>query len=358
MLKSIRIKNYKLFKDFTLKKLPRILLIGGKNNCGKTSVLESVFLSLDCANPEIFMGHFLWRGFNIIFSNNAESFFAPAYHNFDLNQPMVFEYTINKSQKKLEYKFLPINTLFTVHDKGNDIRLPKELYGELGRVKISCWSEGKKTHQTVLKHTSTGLLLEEGTQQELIKHNEDTKIAFVSSSMSSTHKNYERIYSKLDRINNTTGIIQALQILEPNLKSLSLIELKNLPVLHGDIGIGKKIPLALMGHGIDHLVSILLSISDASDGVALIDEMENGFHYSILPRIWEVIAIHAKINNTQIIATTHSRELISGAKEGIPSELKDDFQYMRIERNENEFKTKTYDFELLSTALETDLAIR
>ena len=357
MLKSIRIKNYKLFKDFSLKNLPQILLIGGKNNCGKTSVLESVFLPLDCADPAMFMKHLGWRGLNTL-SNNAESLFAPAHHNFNLNQPIVFGYTINKSQKTLEYKFLPaMSTSFIVEDKGNDIKFPKDLSKELGRVKISYSSGGKNTHQAFLKHTATGLQLE-GKPQELIQHNEGTKCVFIHSNIPNTQDNYVRIYSELDRINNTTGIIQALQILEPNLKSLSLIELKNLPVLHGDIGIGKKIPLALMGHGIDHLVSILLSISDASDGVALIDDMESGFHYSFLPRMWKIIATYAKINNTQIIATTQSRELISGAKEGIPSELKDDFQYMRIERNENEFKAKTYDFELLSTALETDLAIR
>ncbi len=162
----------------------------------------------------------------------------------------------------------------------------------------------------------------------------------------------------MDRIDNTANIVEALRILEPDLKSLSVIQLRNKPILHGDIGIGKKIPLTLIGQGIDHFISILLGIAGAKNDVALIDEMEKGFHHSVLPRIWKIIANYAQINNTQIIATTHSRELMNGAVKGIPSELKDEFQYMRIERDEYNFKTKAYNFELLSTALETDLAIR
>ncbi len=154
MLKNIRIKNYKLFKDFTLKDIPRILLIGGKNNCGKTSALESVFLPLDCANPAMFMNHLSGRGLNT-FSNNSESLFAPVYHNFNINQPIVFEYTINNSQKKLEYKFLrSMPASFVVHKS-------RDLYGVLGGVKISCWSGGKNTHQAFLKHTDIGLELVE-----------------------------------------------------------------------------------------------------------------------------------------------------------------------------------------------------
>ena len=74
--------------------------------------------------------------------------------------------------------------------------------------------------------------------------------------------------------------------------------------------------------------------------------------------MWEVIATHAKKNNTQIIATTHSRELITGAVEGIPEDIRGDFKYMRIEREKEQFKTKMYDFETLDTALDFELEIR
>ena len=62
--------------------------------------------------------------------------------------------------------------------------------------------------------------------------------------------------------------------------------------------------------------------------------MENGFHHSVLPRIWEFITKYAQTNNTQIIATTHSRELAIGDIEGIPAELRKDFKYIRLEKKD------------------------
>ena len=352
MLTNIRIKNYKLFKDFTLKDLPQFLLIGGKNNCGKTSLLEALFLSLDYENPTMFMSHLGWRGLNT-FSNNAESLFAPSFHNFTLKQPIIFEYVINSSKQKMEYTFLPATQVPFVIKQKKDIELPKNV-DTLGGVEITRQLNGKKI-KTILKYTKEGLQLE---QQKQIIPSERVKAIFITLNINSAQEMYAQMYGELDKHNKTAGIVEALQILEPKIKSLSVIFSGSTPVLYGDTGIGKKIPLALMGQGIDNLISILLGIAEAQNGIALIDEMENGFHYSVIPRIWEAVTQYAKANNTQVIATTHSRELINGAKEGIPNDLKNNFKYMRIERNETQFKTKVYSMDVLSAALETDLAIR
>ena len=145
MIKSIKIQNYKLFKSFLLENLPYILLIGGKNNCGKTSVLESLFMSLDCGNPAMFIRHLGWRGLST-FYNNAESLFAPAFYNFNLDEPITFEYFINSSKKKLSYRFHPsISQPIVVPDE-NRIELQKKSDANLGEVEISYGTERIKTY--------------------------------------------------------------------------------------------------------------------------------------------------------------------------------------------------------------------
>ena len=44
MLPSFHIKNYRLFKDMKIDSLKRVNLIVGKNNVGKTSLLEALWL--------------------------------------------------------------------------------------------------------------------------------------------------------------------------------------------------------------------------------------------------------------------------------------------------------------------------
>ena len=182
---------------------------------------------------------------------------------------------------------------------------------------------------------------------------------FLSSTNNTSPQEDAERFGEFDKSNKIENILKALQILEPRLQSLSINPIgKNQQVLHGDTGIGKKIPLSLMGQGINRLTSILLAISHAKNGIVLVDELENGFHHSVLASVWEVIASYAKSNKTQIMATTHSRELILGAVEGVPEDLRNDFKYIRIHRKEDEFKIKNYNFENLSIALEHEIEVR
>lgn len=358
MLTSIKVQNFKLFKDFTLDNIPRILLLGGKNNCGKTTALESLFLPLNCQDPGMFLKLLAWRGLNTL-SNNPKSLSAPAYHNFDLTQPVHLQYTLNKVKKYIKYEFVPSTNIPLIpHPARYDhLKIPRELTGNLGEIKISYKIQGQPSQSASLKHSPTGIRLID-RNQSLGRFNNGTKAVFIMSTAANLSEQVALQYGELDRLNQTAPVLEALQILEPRLKALSIIPSGSKPLLHGDTGMGEKIPLPLMGQGINRLALILFAIFNAKDGIVLVDEMENGFHHSFLTSLWQVIATPSKENNTQIIATTHSQELITAATKGIPEDLKKDFQYTRIERNKDQFKTKNYDLETLNTAFETNMETR
>ena len=44
MYKSFRVKNFRCFKDLQINDLGRVNLIAGKNNTGKTALLEAMYL--------------------------------------------------------------------------------------------------------------------------------------------------------------------------------------------------------------------------------------------------------------------------------------------------------------------------
>ena len=53
MLDSLKIKNFRALEDFEVSKLGRVNLIVGKNNSGKSSVLEALRIYARNASPDI-----------------------------------------------------------------------------------------------------------------------------------------------------------------------------------------------------------------------------------------------------------------------------------------------------------------
>jgi AAA15 family ATPase/GTPase len=53
MLNSLYIKNFRLFKELTIEKLGRVNLIVGRNNSGKTCLLEALWIYGSNANPAV-----------------------------------------------------------------------------------------------------------------------------------------------------------------------------------------------------------------------------------------------------------------------------------------------------------------
>ena len=73
---------------------------------------------------------------------------------------------------------------------------------------------------------------------------------------------------------------------------------------------GLVIPLRNLGGGVIRVFEILLAMVNSQGGVLLIDEFENGLHYKIQPKAWEVIFEMARRLNVQVFATTHSADAV------------------------------------------------
>ncbi|MDR1231962.1 MAG: ATP-binding protein, partial [Spirochaetaceae bacterium] len=72
----------------------------------------------------------------------------------------------------------------------------------------------------------------------------------------------------------------------------------------------QPIPLNSMGDGVMRILQLVLGIYPATGGILLIDEFENGLHYSIQKQLWQSIFELANRLNIQVFATTHSWDCI------------------------------------------------
>jgi predicted ATPase len=74
----------------------------------------------------------------------------------------------------------------------------------------------------------------------------------------------------------------------------------------------KPIPLTSMGEGVIRVFGIVLAMVQASGGALLIDEAENGLHHSVQAEVWATLFSLSERLNVQVFATTHSWDAVVG----------------------------------------------
>ncbi|WP_374631681.1 ATP/GTP-binding protein [Ferrovibrio sp.] len=109
-------------------------------------------------------------------------------------------------------------------------------------------------------------------------------------------------------------VIAALRIIAPDIEKISFIGSDKydgglVPMIR-QANSREPVALRRSGDGMTRLLGIALALVNARDGVLLIDEIENGIHYSVQGKLWQLIVNAAKRLNVQVFATTHSFDCI------------------------------------------------
>jgi hypothetical protein len=161
------------------------------------------------------------------------------------------------------------------------------------------------------------------------------------------------------RTENEDRFVEFLKRVEPRLRRLRPFEIEGRRVLYADVGLPERIPLPFLGEGFNRLVQIYGAIIGEDADVLLIDEIENGLHWSALPQIWTGIREAVSKEEVQIFATTHSLECIAAAAEAFKGEPKNDLAVHRLERMENgDIQCVTMNEDELERMLERDWEVR
>jgi AAA15 family ATPase/GTPase len=361
MIREFTVKNFRGFQDFSIDNLSQVNLIAGKNNVGKSALLEALFLHFGNTNPQLAMQINGLRGmrdmtfeFKSFSSNPFDSLF------FNLDHTKIIELnSIDqlKKQKSVRIRLNPISPRLKHNSRQsknnlNFNRPPDEVGSDIFPVIDFEENWHNKTTHYQLKITPEGIRINRPMNPEFETH-------FIPS-RSLTSKEDAILFGKIDRSNYTQidEIVKILQTVDNRIKRLSVIPNTNDVMIHADIGLSNSLPLPLMGEGMGKLTSILLRFANARNGVVIIDEIENGFHHSILKDIWKVIFEAAIKFNVQIFATTHSYECIKAVNDVLLNNPQYDFALHRLVRYEDGILHKTLNKEKLSMAIESNLEVR
>ena len=124
-------------------------------------------------------------------------------------------------------------------------------------------------------------------------------------------------------------------------------------------GDSEALPLPQLGHGFSRLVYLYCSLLVTDAKLALVDEIENGIHYSSLPTLFHGIQDIAARHDVQTLMTTHSWDCIRAAyKTFADADSLQDFQLIRLERDGDNVRAVVINDEMLDTVMEAGYEVR
>jgi hypothetical protein len=184
---------------------------------------------------------------------------------------------------------------------------------------------------------------------------------FISARQGSNPDELADRFTRIEDVGDVRGIVDVLSILQPGLADISLgFSLPGRqPVLRAHIaGERRPIPSAFLGEGVSRLLDVLLATKAARRGVVFVDEIENGLYYRNLQPAWRAIDTASDCAQTQVFATTYSRECVEAAVAAFAGDHAHDFALHRLERVDGALRAVTYDLEVAARAMELELEFR
>ena len=112
------------------------------------------------------------------------------------------------------------------------------------------------------------------------------------------------------------------------------------------------------GEGLGKFISLILLVLSSKDTILLIDEIDNGIHYSNLDKLWEIILKISIEQKVQVFATTHSKECIESYAR-VAKKLEDEeISFIELCKREDEIKAFVYPYDWFIDEIEQEHEVR
>jgi AAA15 family ATPase/GTPase len=311
-LTDIEIRQFKCFNGFKAAGFKRVNLIGGKNNIGKTALLEACYINL-C-------------------SNSINSMIT-AIHDIKYMRE-----NLNFLEKKSELKTLLDTTRY--YSGNSNIRNCTFLIQENDAIKE--YQFNINTQIKTINDRELTVILEYIPNIEFIDN-----FGWADKSLIDVFKAIQKqdLEQELnDYIREFDGSIDNFKVIgdKPQCKTN-----------------GGYRDITEFGDGLKHYISIICALYSCENGYLFIDEIDNGIHYTQLDRLWEIILTLSKKTNCQVFATTHSKEALEAFARMAKKLDEQNISYTTLVKNQqHDIKAITQNFEMLLYSMAQEHEVR
>lgn len=353
MLSSFEIRNFRAFSHLMIERLGQVNLIVGKNNVGKTCLLEALRLYGSVWPPSTV--------FSILFEHNEIArppdrqgiipLFASLFHGrkiqkgmgIDLRCPELHDHTMHISASREDD--LATRTIPPADRKSLD--LPSWSAEATLVLEITSGARSFQVHES----RAVSYDIPSGTPSS------PSEPPFVRAS-SLSERVLAQWWDAIALTDSEARILETMRIIAP-LEGISFVghpsgQVERMAKIRV-AGVASPIPMKSYGDGLMRVFQMALALEygacrkqpdpKAESGLEelldflLIDEFENGIHHSVHAEVWKAVFQLARLRGVQVFATTHSWDCLRGFAEAVRDDADNDGVVVRLEKVEGEEQT-------------------
>ena len=312
MFTEVEILNFRGFAGLRLEGLKRVNLVVGRNNAGKTSLLEGIAL---LANP-----------------SRCDLLPAMLRPSFGNSNERYYRWLI-RDQDKHGTAMLASNGERLVH-----------------------FTKGKTGHQP---QSSLHLVWNNQFFYAFAsKPNEPLEFNVVSVLPRSPEQLVKLFSSAVSKRGGEEQMDSLFRELDERIRKVRVIPNEDGLHVMFDFNLSEMVPLSQVGQGAHRLLTIFSELIAGNTKLCIIDEMENGIHHTMLRQVWAGIATAAANLDVQVFATTHSHECIEAAHEAFSERDNYDFSVVQLFRLDEGVQGRVLDRKHIEAALAGEIDLR
>ena len=306
MLSGLTLRGYRSFDVYRMTGVARVNLVVGRNNCGKTSILEAIQL-LVSGDPSALRESALRR--NELTDHGAD--LSHVFYGHASAPGTRFELSGHDDRPQLTARI-------SLPDGASDAVLPGY------------------DHQLSIIHSDTARsslpVTENGVLANVILPEMPPKARFLDCHPRSMHPIWNSVLAE----SRGTQIVEALQLLEPEIDKIVYptggSSRRSVELGYRDSD--RRLPIGSYGDGMRRLLALSLALI-GTDECVLIDEIDTGLHWTVMEDMWRLVIETARRSNVQVFATTHSYDCIRGLGSLVQSrpDLADDLAIHKMHRS-------------------------
>lgn len=370
ILDSLEVQRFRAFQHLRIEHLGRVNLIVGKNNVGKTTLLEAILIYMHRGIPRRIGELLEARDEDVRLGTNSPSTVGDLlsavrflfYGREDIRQPTnsIVIGPVNAPERTLK-----ISIGWFTTDEGPDGKQQRKLvqpneYDTLDdlvpRLRVHLGQHGRNFPLSSLLRSQT-----------IDPEVETPNVVFITASGLDANT-VNTLWDSIALTDLEDDVLAGLQLIVPDVQRINLVGRDDrskgrvsrpaqIPIVRLR-GVDLPVPLRSLGEGMNRLFSLTLALANARNGVLLIDEVETGLHYSVQPDVWRLIFTVARRLNVQVFATSHSWDCIQAFQQAANEDEQSEGILIRLGHKAHNVIATLFDEEELSIATREQIEVR